>query len=117
MYERAAVRRALARLGWSGAPRWADGFWSRLIGMLAEPSRRDGEVPPIVVFPQCRSVHTCGMRCPLDIAFIDENGRVLSSYERVGPWRFLHEPRACFVVERMSAGAPERARPLAVGAK
>lgn len=98
----ATVGRALSNLRWNGMTLWADGFWSRLFGLAVEPPLDRHGVPSMLVLPRCRSVHTCGMRYPLDIAFVDKEGKVLASYEGVMPWRVLYEPKADFVVERAS---------------
>lgn len=100
--EGSTVRNALSSLGWSGRLLWADGFWSRLLGMMIEPPCNETGIPPVMVLPRCKSVHTCGMRYPLDIAFVDRDGTVLSTYELVRPWRILFNPNASFVIERAS---------------
>lgn len=96
------VRNTLSSLGWSGRLLWADGFWSRLLGMLIEPPCNETGISPVMILPKCNSVHTCGMRYPLDIAFVDRDGAVLSTYEKVKPWRVLFDPHASFVIERAS---------------
>lgn len=55
---------------------------------------------PIMVFPDCRSVHTWGMRCPLDIAFVDRDGHVLARYDAVPPGKMLLCHDAYSVLER-----------------
>lgn len=50
----------------------ADGFRSRLRGLLG----RDG-LTGVLVIPGARSVHTIGMRFPIDVAFCDEDMFVL----------------------------------------
>lgn len=47
----------------------------------------------------CRHVHTVGMRFPLDVAFCDDNGRVLRTLT-LKPWRTCRPClRAAFAVE------------------
>lgn len=100
---RAAIDRALRELGWEDAcVEMADSFGVRLLGMTARsPVLPDG-CPRVLAFPRCRSVHTCCMRYPLDIAFADAEGSVLAFHRGVAPWRFLFHPHASFVVERAS---------------
>lgn len=96
------MRRALALLGWEGARLvWADTYLARLRGALALWPIRAGEPTRVLAFPRCHSVHTCFMPMALDIAFIDAAGEVLSVHEVVGPWRFLSEPGAAMVLERV----------------
>ena len=82
----------------------ADGFGQRLRGLLG----RDG-VEGALVLTHSRSVHTLGMRFPLDVAFCDGNLRVIDTVVmrpyRVGRPRL----RARCVIEA-EAGAFERWR-------
>ena len=45
------------------------------------------------LFPNCGNLHTCFMRFPLQIAFVDEAGVVLVMHSDVGPWRIVKGPR------------------------
>lgn len=56
----------------------------------------------MVMLVPCRDVHTIGLVRPIDVAFVDGDGVVLSSYRRVGPRRRLRHARAAAVVERWS---------------
>ena len=51
--------------------RTASTFFSRFVGMLGTAAIADGEGLWIV---PCRSVHTLGMRYPIDVAFLDARG-------------------------------------------
>lgn len=62
----------------------ADSWWRRLRGLLARPRIRDGEG---LLLLGCDSVHTVGMGYPIDVAFLDADGRVVRSLHRLGPWR------------------------------
>ncbi len=105
-------RRALRALGWEPARLLvAESFLQRLVGMLAldlcegakpvdaGPSAR---LPVVMAFPRCSSVHTCFMRSPIDVAFIDRDGRVLSVCQGVPPWRIRSCRGAASVLERLS---------------
>jgi uncharacterized membrane protein (UPF0127 family) len=70
---------------------------SRLLGLALLDRARAGSG---LLIPDCRSVHTLGMRFPLDVLFLDRDRRVLRRRSRVGPWRLLLEPRAVAVLER-----------------
>jgi uncharacterized membrane protein (UPF0127 family) len=82
----------------------ADGFGQRLRGLLG----RDG-VAGALVLPHARSVHTVGMRFPLDVAYCDRDLTVLGT-TTMRPYR-LGRPRlrARYVIEA-EAGAFERWR-------
>ena len=45
----------------------ADGFLSRLTGLLSRSSLGEGGA---LMFPRCRSIHTCFMRFPIDVLFL-----------------------------------------------
>jgi len=67
--------------------RTARTFQSRLVGLLGTAAIADGGGLWIV---PCRSVHTLGMRYPVDVAFLDARGIVVGVLEglppnRVGP--------------------------------
>ena len=36
---------------------------------------------------QCGSIHTVGMTYPIDVAFLDAEGRIVRTIERLSPWR------------------------------
>jgi uncharacterized membrane protein (UPF0127 family) len=61
-------------------------FASRLLGLALLP-----ELPPgyALFIPQCRSVHTFGMRFAIDVAFIDLSARTLRVERAVPPRRVL----------------------------
>ena len=66
-----------------------------------------------LLLPRCRSVHTFGMRFPLDLIWLDRDGRVLRVDEAVPPWRVRSCRGAAAVLEagRMPAMAePQRNR-------
>ena len=65
--------------------------------------------PPLGIalhFPRCRSIHTFGMRFPIDVAFLDERGRTVRTERMVRPGRGLicREARAVLEVARPPAG-------------
>lgn len=96
------LERALCELGWQGKVIQEESFVARLVGFMVLPPCDKNGRPIILAFPNCNAVHTCGMRFYLDIAFIAEDGQVLSVYEDVAPGRFLAEREASFVLERPS---------------
>lgn len=80
----------------------ASSFRARSRGLLG----RDGVTGALLIAP-ARSVHTLGMRFPIDVAYCDHELRVL----RVGwmpPWRLGLPVRGCRCVVEAEAGAFER---------
>jgi uncharacterized protein len=55
-----------------------------------------------LLIPNCRSIHTFGMRFPIDVTFLDEHGKAIRRQRAVPPRRVLAERRAVAVLERAS---------------
>jgi uncharacterized protein len=86
----------------------ASGLRTRLRGL----SRRDrAEAGPGLLIPRCASVHTFGMRFPLDLFFLDGERRVISVRRRVPPRRIAWQPGARYVLEIPSPQGGEFAAP------
>jgi uncharacterized membrane protein (UPF0127 family) len=65
------------------------------------------ELDGAFVIPDCRWVHTFGMRVPIDVAFVDEAGVVLKIV-RMRRWRLgTPVPKAKWLIEA-STGSFER---------
>jgi uncharacterized membrane protein (UPF0127 family) len=56
----------------------------RLTGLVG---RRTLPAGVALEIPRCRSVHTCGMRFALDLAWLDGKRRVVRIDRAVPPWR------------------------------
>ncbi len=82
----------------------ASTFASRLLGLAFLR-----ELPPeyALFIPDCRSVHTFGMRFAIDVAFVDLTARVVRVERAVGPRRVL-VCRSAFAAIESRAGAIER---------
>ena len=77
--------------------RLADRWWSRLVGLWgALPLGRGSGM----LLRPCRAVHLFGMTGPLDVAFLDHEGRVVAQYAPLRPWRATRlYPRAVAALE------------------
>lgn len=64
--------------------RVADRFWARLRGFLGRRRPRVGEG---LLLSPCDAVHMFGMRFPLDVAFLSDDGRVVHLEAPLRPWR------------------------------
>jgi uncharacterized protein len=69
---------------------------SRLLGLALLERARAGEG---LLIPNCRSVHTWGMRFRLDLRFLDPEGRVVEVRRGVGPGRIVRRSDASAVLE------------------
>lgn len=59
-------------------------WWDRLRGLLGRPVPAAGF--GLLIAP-CRAVHTFGMRYPIDVAFLDGQGRVVGLHRGLGRMR------------------------------
>jgi uncharacterized membrane protein (UPF0127 family) len=75
---------------------------ARLLGLALLDRRAAGAG---LLLPGCRSVHTFGMRFPLDLVFLDFELREVSLRRAVPPGRLAFERRAQAVLE-MPADEP-----------
>jgi uncharacterized protein len=69
---------------------------SRLLGLALLSRERAGEG---LLIPRCRCVHTLGMSFPLDLLFLDREGRVVEVHREVGAGRVVRCPTADAVLE------------------
>src|SRR5215203_481361 len=90
----------------------AKDFRTRLRGLSR---RRRSEAGPGLLIPRCSSVHTFGMRFPLDLYFLNRDGRVISVRRAVPPRRLVWQRGAAAVLEIPTAqgGETVSAGPLA----
>lgn len=78
------------------------GTWfRRLKGLLG--TTEDAEPVALV---RCRSIHTFAMTYPIDIAFVDEEGRIVDAVRSLGPNRRASSPYAFITLERPAASGP-----------
>lgn len=78
----------------------ADDFWTRAIGLMGRSGLPPGHG---LLITQCRSIHTCFMRFPLDIIFLDRDNRPIKVIQGIKPWRIAWGGwQACSVLEVQS---------------
>lgn len=80
--------------------RVAVGLRARLAG-LALLARPDDDIA--LLLPRTRSVHTVGMRFPIDLHWLGPDGRAVRVDLDVRPWRVRACRRARAVIERPSS--------------
>ena len=76
--------------------RIADSYVSRLRGLLGSKRLDDTEG---LLLKRCSSVHTIGMRYPLDLVFMDQYGKVLKCREGLKPFRAASAKGAYYTLE------------------
>lgn len=76
-------------------------FWIRAMGLMGKRSVPEAYGAGLF-FPKCCSLHTCFMKFPLDVVFLDADGNVLAHRKQVRPWSIVKGPRGtrhCLEVE------------------
>ena len=71
------------------------------MGLLAHQRLPEGAA---MVFPACRSIHTLGMRFPIDVIFVDRTWRVVALKRQVQPWRLVGPVRGAWAAIELPAG-------------
>ncbi|MEL0585328.1 MAG: DUF192 domain-containing protein [Candidatus Thiodiazotropha sp. (ex. Lucinoma kazani)] len=74
----------------------ANSYLSRLRGLLGKKQLSDSEG---LLLKRCETVHTVGMRYPLDLVFMDKRGKVLKCQEGVKPFRTAGVRGAYYTLE------------------
>ena len=82
----------------------ADSIGKRCLGLLGRPRLSEGEG---LWLSPCGAVHTFFMRFPIDVVFLDEEGRVVALRTLV-PWRFSAWVRKAESALELPAGTAER---------
>ena len=83
------------------AGRWMD----RAIGLLKYRRMPEGLA---LIFPQCNSVHTVGMRFPIDLIFVDRLWGVVRAEGEVAPGRLIFPVKGAWAVVEAAAGTIQR---------
>jgi uncharacterized membrane protein (UPF0127 family) len=83
---------------------------SRFLGLAALSPDEAGAG---LLIPACASVHTCGMRFPLDLVFLDALERPLALRRGLPPRRLAWQAGAAAVLELPSGQGGESGRGLA----
>lgn len=79
----------------------ADGAFDRVLGLMGESNLDKGA--GLLIVP-CNSVHTYFMRFPLDLVFMDRDGKVLAVKREVKPWRMTWPVWRAHSVLEVAAG-------------
>lgn len=81
----------------SNAPQFADSWIKRLVGLLSVNALKQGES---LWLRPCKSIHTIGMRFPIDVVFLDKENRIQKLANCLKPYRLcLSAKRSITVLE------------------
>ena len=87
-----------------GPVRVAERGWDRTRGLLGRPRLVGSEG---LLIMRCSSVHTVGMRYPIDVVFLDRDGAIARVVEHLRPMRMAMCRGAASVLE-LAAGQAKR---------
>ena len=79
----------------------AESFFMRLRGLIGRKFTGDFDA---IIFDRCNSIHTCWMKMPLDVIFVDRSRRVTKVFENLKPWRFAAGGRDAVCTIELPAG-------------
>ena len=83
----------------------ADTLWSRFLGLMF---RRELPAGHGLLIRPCSSIHMFFMRFPLDVVFVDGDGRVLRVLASIRPWRASMPVRGAKAAIELPAGTAAR---------
>jgi uncharacterized membrane protein (UPF0127 family) len=75
----------------------ARSFAARLLGLRWWPDW--GRQPRGLLLPRCRAVHTFGLAAPVDLVWLDADGRILATVRALEPGRMRWHRFARAVIE------------------
>jgi uncharacterized membrane protein (UPF0127 family) len=79
----------------------ADGYWSRMRGLIGHKPLEQGQ--GLVIVP-CNSIHTHFMCFAIDVVYVDRSCRVMAVDERLAPWHLGRIRRGARFVIELPAG-------------
>ncbi len=81
--------------------RVADGFWTRMKGLIGSKPLAEGEA--LLIVP-CNSIHSHFMGFPFDAVFGSKELKVVGIHSEMPPWRFGKIHRGAHFVIELPAG-------------
>ncbi|KPK21937.1 MAG: hypothetical protein AMJ76_01370 [Dehalococcoidia bacterium SM23_28_1] len=90
----------------SGQLRKAESLWARFVGLMGRRRLEEGEG---LLLAPCSSVHTFFMRFPIDVIFMDREGKVVKVAPALRPFRLALGGRGARDAVEVTAGTAARA--------
>ena len=79
----------------------ADTFLSRFFGLMFQKSLPSDK--GVLLLP-CNSIHTCFMRFPIDVVFVDKGFRVIKTIRELLPWSIIFPIREAYATLELATG-------------
>jgi len=80
---------------------YANTWLTRMIGLLSRHTLYDGEG---LWLSPCHSIHTIGMKFPIDVIFLDKHNYVRKVVEQLKPYRICISCKGSFSVLELPVG-------------
>lgn len=80
-------------------------FHQRLMGLMFSSQL---PINQALFIPNCVSIHTCFMRYPIDLVYVDDQGVITALVEQVKPWRMSRAKKPAKHVVELAAGGIAR---------
>ncbi len=61
-------------------------IWDRVLGLMFKEDFKDVLVIVMPYESRLNGIHTCFMRFPIDVYFLDSNGKLVDKRLRIKPW-------------------------------
>jgi uncharacterized membrane protein (UPF0127 family) len=85
----------------------ARSMWSRFMGLMGRADLPEGE--GLAITP-CSQIHMFFMRFPIDVVYVDREGRVVFIHHSIRPWRVGRWVRGARTAVELPAGTLRRHR-------
>ncbi len=82
----------------------ADSFMQRFKGLMGKKKLNKSEG---LMLLSCNSIHTCFMRFPIDVVFLNMDYEVIALKKGVKPWRMVNFVKKAYITVEMSEGTIE----------
>lgn len=82
----------------------ADGFFQKFKGLMGRKKLSKSEG---LMLLSCNSIHTCFMRFPIDVVFLNMNHEVIEIKKGLKPWRMVKYVKKAYITVEMAEGTVE----------
>lgn len=79
----------------------ANSFLEKLKGLMGRKKLNKSEG---LMLLSCNSIHTCFMRFPIDVVFLNMDHEVIAMKEGVKPWRMVNFVKKAYITVEMAEG-------------
>ena len=80
----------------------ASTFFKRLVGLMGKKELGENEA---MLLRPCTSIHTCFMKFPIDVVFLDKMNRVVGTIGNLQPWKMSGNFKNAHQVLEMPVGS------------